>query len=248
MTAVGLLAHPSAEDSTEAMAHDVVALGMALMGGGHRILLHASSGLALPLMLAAAQYRGPVVLEGAERRPSPIVMLPMRRPIDSAEADDALFAPVPVDSTASGAFRKGEATETSLFDQLVALGIVDVASMELPQDRVPAMLLEMETRAVVSMGWHDDLTPIIGAAEAAYRERQMPMLVAGPRRGSLNAEIWQDLAGFVEIEIPEMPLPEARDNEDEERSAVYRAAWRDGRARAEFVMLAGHLRDRLAGD
>ncbi len=251
---VGLIAHASSEDSVDTMERDMIALGTALIRHGHSLLLHAGDSLALPLLLAASSHRAPIVLEGAERAPRPIVMMPMK-PVGIGELPDAAFrAPVTVGSTAAVESRKEEPMSVSLLDQLSALGVVDRKWM----DRQDANMFEIfETErpsAIVCMGWADEMGDIVKSAESYANKIRSRLVVAGPRRGSMiKSETWIDLQSFLEIDIPKIPRPKPEEPTVErrglagEQSEEYFEAWEYATDRAAMVTMADSLARRLSG-
>ena len=249
---IGLVAHPSKEDSVETMERDVVALGMALMNHGHRLLLHASANLALPLMLAAVAHRAPVVLEGSARRQRPIVMMPGIQNDQAKKPDGALYRKVFVGSTASGESRKQADIAVSLFDQLIALGIVDDGLMERTNVSMEDIFEQEQLRATISMGWDEAMTDVVASAEKYHERSHAPLLVAGARRGRITqTDSWQDLRSFLQFTAPEISVPQpgkidqGPEGMSGQFSEEYLDAWHFGRMRAEMVLMADELARRM---
>lgn len=236
MSTVGLFAHASVEEAEET-ARDAIALAVALMTGDHRLLLHIPGNLAIPLMLAGELARAPVVLEGAERRPHPMVMMPGPRP-EGPEA--AIFARVEIGTSERGPdVGHGEPLKASFMDRFEALGIVDTSWM---RDREPDMdiILEREApAAIVAMGWSSEVKSAVAAAERYARAHKRPLLIAGARRGPMaNASEWDDLDRFVDFSHPKIEFPL---DEDVTYSEEFVAAWALAQRRAAVVLAAETL-------
>lgn len=245
LSTVGLFAHDLGSES-EGVARDAIAVALAFMAHDHRLLLHLSPSLAIPLLLAGETARAQLVLEDSERRQHPMVMLPGPRP-EGPEA--ALFTPVEIgapDDEATFEDRR-RPRSVSLLERFEALGVVDARWMSDNVNQDLEFILEEEApRAIVAVGWSDAMEEVAAAATRYGREHKTPLLVAGSKRGLFsNLPEWRDLETFAEFETPEIDLP-GRD--DSVRSEELVVAWRLALVRARVTLAAEALASRLAGN
>ncbi len=237
MSAVGLFAHTSAEES-DAMARDAAAIAVALLTRGHRLLLHLSPSLTVPLLLAGTAWAR-LVLESEDRRPPPLIMLPTPWP-EGPEA--ALFSEVEI---GGGEPEGEESRRTALIERFASLGAVDLRwTRHSPvSDQGPlAILAEERPGAIVAMGWSNTMEEWLVAAQEYSGPSGARLLVAGPRRGAAaRSDLWRDLATLAELPPADFEFP----SDVESRSEEFMHAWETARHRARIVLAAEELARRL---
>lgn len=242
MSTVGLIAHTPIESGNE-MERDAVALALVLMVHDHRLLLHASPDIIVPLLLAGEAARAQLVLEDAVRRPHPMVMLPSPRP---EGAEEALYARIEIGSPFGN--REGVDKEPrflSLIEQFEALGVVDTRWMR-PANagaRLETILEQEAPAAILAMGWSSEMEWVASAAEDHGLRHDIPLVVAGPPLGPMaSSRVWRDLE-----EVADTSLPEIDDllRDDSYRSEEFMDAWRVARRRARTVLAAEALAIRM---
>lgn len=209
MSMIGFLAHSNPELQAD-IARMAVSMAVALMTQDHRLCLHVSPDIAVPLLLAGEMSRVQLVVESPEQGPPPIVMMPGPAP-EGPEA--ALFSKVeigrdPLESDSESI----QFQRTSLMDRFSDLGIADarwLGNRDVPMYKI---LTEEQPRLIVAIGWSWQMKEVVEASEDYAREQNTPLLFVDTGWDTpMNKNKWRPLDSFVDSFAPNITFSSAED-------------------------------------